>query len=59
MIAAADRILAAVPDFAPARFYRGLALAALGENKEALSDLAAAADSKALAPGDDPAVSTR
>jgi tetratricopeptide (TPR) repeat protein len=53
VIAAADRILAAVPDFAPARFYRGLALAALGENKEALPDLAAAADSKALAPGDE------
>lgn len=53
VIAAADRILAVVPDFAPARFYRGLALAALGENEEALPDLAAAADSKALAPGDE------
>jgi tetratricopeptide (TPR) repeat protein len=52
-IGAADRILASVPDFAPALFYRGLALAALGENKEALADLAAAVDSKALAPGDD------
>jgi tetratricopeptide (TPR) repeat protein len=53
VITAADRILAAAPDFAPARFYRGLALAALGENKAALSDLAAAADSRALAPGDE------
>jgi tetratricopeptide (TPR) repeat protein len=53
VIAAADRILAAVPDFAPARFYRGLVLAALGENKAALPDLAAAADSKALTPGDE------
>src|ERR1700758_2194380 len=52
-IGAADRILAGVPDFAPALFYRGLARAALGENKEALPDLAAAVDSKALAPGDD------
>src|SRR5205823_5042475 len=32
-IGAADRILARVPDFAPALFYRGLARAALGENK--------------------------
>jgi tetratricopeptide (TPR) repeat protein len=51
-IDAADRILASVPDFAPALFYRGLARAALGENKEALPDLAAAVDSKALAPAD-------
>jgi tetratricopeptide (TPR) repeat protein len=53
VIGAAERILAVVPDFAPARFYRGLALAALGENKEALPDLAAAAGSKTLAPGDE------
>src|SRR6266436_8533128 len=39
-IGAADRILASVPDFAPALFYRGLARAALGENQEALPDLA-------------------
>jgi tetratricopeptide (TPR) repeat protein len=51
-IGAADRILADVPDFAPALFYRGLARAALGENKEALPDLAAAVDSKALASAD-------
>jgi tetratricopeptide (TPR) repeat protein len=51
-IGAADRILADVPDFAPALFYRGLARAALGENKEAIPDLAAAVDSKALAPAD-------
>jgi tetratricopeptide (TPR) repeat protein len=51
-IGAADRILASIPDFAPAVFYRGLARAALGENKEALPDLAAAIDSKALAPAD-------
>jgi tetratricopeptide (TPR) repeat protein len=51
-IGAADRILVDMPDFAPARFYRGLARAALGEDKEALPDLAAAVDSKALAPVD-------
>jgi tetratricopeptide (TPR) repeat protein len=51
-IGAADRILAAMPDFAPALFYRGLARAALGENKEALLDLAAAVASNALAPAD-------
>ena len=51
-IGAADRILVAVPDFAPALFYRGLARAALGENKEALPDLAAAVDSNALALAD-------
>src|SRR6266851_5690021 len=51
-IGAADRILASVPDFAPALFYRGLARAALGENKEALPDLAAAVASNALAPPD-------
>jgi tetratricopeptide (TPR) repeat protein len=51
-IGAADQILAAVPEFAPALFYRGLARAALGENKEALPDLAAAVDSNALAPAD-------
>ena len=51
-IGAADRILVDVPDFAPALFYRGLARAALGESKEALPDLAAAAGSKALAPAD-------
>src|SRR6266478_2677480 len=51
-IGAADRILVSVPDFAPALFYRGLARAALGENKEALPDLAAAVDSNALAPPD-------
>ena len=51
-IGAADRILATVPDFAPALFYRGLARAALGENKEALPDLFAAAASNALAPAD-------
>ena len=51
-IGAADRILTSVPDFAPALFYRGLARVALGENKEALPDLAAAVDSKALAPAD-------
>src|SRR5262249_23165847 len=51
-IGAADRILTSVPDFAPALFYRGLARVALGENKEALPDLAAAVDSNALAPAD-------
>src|SRR5713226_8790792 len=51
-IGAADRILAAVPDFAPALFYRGLARAALGENKEALPDLAAAVASNAMEPAD-------
>ncbi len=51
-IAAADRLLVAVPDFAPALFYRGLARVALGENKEALPDLAAAVDSNGLAPAD-------
>jgi cellulose synthase operon protein C len=51
-IGAADRILASVPDFAPALFYRGLARAALGENQEALPDLAAAVNSNALAPAD-------
>src|SRR6266851_1471716 len=51
-IGAADRILAAVPDFAPALFYRGLARVASGENKEALPDLAAAVASNALAPAD-------
>jgi tetratricopeptide (TPR) repeat protein len=51
-IGAADRVLASVPDFAPGLFYRGLARAALGENKEALPDLAAAVDSNALAPAD-------
>jgi tetratricopeptide (TPR) repeat protein len=51
-IGAADRILGDVPDFAPALFYRGLARAAVGENKEATPDLAAAVDSKALAPAD-------
>ena len=52
VIGAANRILASMPDFAPALFYRGLARAALGENKEALPDLAAAVDSKALTPAD-------
>jgi tetratricopeptide (TPR) repeat protein len=51
-IAAADRILARVPDFAPALFYRGLAREALGENKEALPDLAAAVASNLLGPAD-------
>src|SRR5262245_134655 len=51
-IGAADRILASVPDFSPALFYRGLARAALGENKVALPDLAAAVASTALAPAD-------
>ena len=51
-IGAADRVLASVPDFAPALFYRGLARATLGENREALPDLAAALDSDALAPAD-------
>jgi tetratricopeptide (TPR) repeat protein len=51
-IGAADRILASVPDFAPALFYRGIARAALGENKEALPDLAAAVESNVLAPAD-------
>ena len=51
-IGAADRILDAVPGFAPALFYRGLARAALEENKDALPDLAAAADSGALASDD-------
>src|SRR5216683_1626660 len=51
-IGAADRILAAVPDFAPALFYRGLGRVACGENKEALPDLAAAVASNALAPAD-------
>src|SRR6516162_1229895 len=51
-VGAADRVLGSVPDFAPALFYRGLARAALGENREALPDLAAAVDSKALAPAD-------
>jgi tetratricopeptide (TPR) repeat protein len=48
-ISAADQILASLPEFAPALFYRGLARAALGEDKEALPDLAAAVDSNALA----------
>src|SRR6266436_7758079 len=48
-IGAADRILAGVPNFAPALFYRGLARADLGENKEALADLAAAVASNLLA----------
>ena len=51
-IGAADRILVSIPDFAPALFYRGLARAALGENKEALPDLAAAVDSNALGAAD-------
>src|SRR5439155_3225150 len=51
-MAAADRIVEAVPGFAPALFYRGLARAALGENKDALADLAAAVDSGALTPDD-------
>src|SRR6266436_7831401 len=51
-IGAADRILAAVPNFAPALFYRGLARAALGEDDEALPDLAAAADSNMLSSAD-------
>ena len=51
-IGAADRILVSIPDFAPALFYRGLARAALGENKEALPDLAAAVASNALAAAD-------
>jgi tetratricopeptide (TPR) repeat protein len=51
-IGAADRILAGVPDFAPALFYRGLARAALGENKEALPDLAAAVASNLLGSAD-------
>jgi len=51
-IGAADRILVSVPDFAPALFYRGLARAALGEDDEALPDLAAAADSNMLSPAD-------
>jgi tetratricopeptide (TPR) repeat protein len=51
-IGAADRVLASVPDFAPALFYRGLARAALGENREALPDLVAAVDRNALAPAD-------
>ena len=51
-IGAADRILARVPDFAPALFYRGLARAALGENKEALPDLAAAVASNLLGSAD-------
>src|SRR6266436_1126226 len=38
-IGAADRILGAVPDYAPALFYRGLARVALGEYREALQDL--------------------
>jgi tetratricopeptide (TPR) repeat protein len=52
VIGAADRILAAVPNFAPALFYRGLARIGLGENQEALPDLAVAADSNALTPSD-------
>ena len=51
-IGAADRILARVPDFAPALFYRGLARAALGDNKEALPDLAAAVASNLLGSAD-------
>jgi tetratricopeptide (TPR) repeat protein len=51
-IDAADRILVSVPDFAPARYYRGLARAALDQNEAALPDLAAAARSGALAPDD-------
>ena len=47
-VGSADRILAAVPDFAPALFYRGLARIGLGENQEALPDLAAAARSDTL-----------
>jgi len=50
---AADRILASLPDFAPALFYRGISRAALGEYKEALPDLAAALESNVLAPVDD------
>ena len=49
-IGAADRIIAAVPDFAPAKFYRGLAQAALGENQEALLDLAAVAVAERWSP---------
>jgi tetratricopeptide (TPR) repeat protein len=48
----ANRILAVVPGFGPALYYRGLAQAALGDNKDAVPDLAAAADSGALAPDD-------
>src|SRR5260370_2894783 len=51
-IGAADRILAALPDFAPALFYRGLARAALGDHKEALPDLAAAGASNMLGSAD-------
>ena len=51
-VGAADRILAGVPNFAPALFYRGLARAALGENKEALPDLAAAVASNLLGSAD-------
>jgi adsorption protein A len=51
-IAAADRIVEAVPGFAPALYYRGLARAALVENKDALADLAAAVDSGSLTPDD-------
>ena len=51
-IGAADRILDRVPHFAPALFYRGLARAALGDNKEALPDLAAAVASNLLASAD-------
>src|SRR5262245_3414359 len=52
VIGAADRILAAVPNFAPALFYRGLARIGLGENREALPDLAVAADSNTLTHAD-------
>ena len=41
-ISAADMILSQIPKFTPALFYRGLAHAALGDNKDALPDLAAA-----------------
>lgn len=51
-IGAADRILAVVPTFAPARFYRGLARATLGDHSGAWADLATAVDSGALMGGD-------
>jgi tetratricopeptide (TPR) repeat protein len=51
-ISAADLILNRVPKFTPASYYRGLARAALGQNKDALTDLAAATSSHELAPED-------
>jgi tetratricopeptide (TPR) repeat protein len=45
VIEAADKISAQIPNFAPALFHRGLAKAALNDNRGAIADLAAAASS--------------